>query len=753
MNINNGKTGIIDIPGALHSTGGDGDNQIGGVVAYTGDIYDANLNRNQADINENMLVLDENHNLLIGKDYIDVEGSNNVLYAAGYIEFHLSGSNSQYELKLYDENWFKNMHYQLVKFLKGSKIFNGSTVVATITDATYNSSNQKITITTDVDLGELNGEKFNMRNQNIEDQCFCLGGFLNKGYGSTLIGLDNYNTGTYNLSIGDNNTNNGQFTSLIGQSNAIKSDTEECHILGQVNVVNGASALHNVGSYNTSTGDYLYSFCLGSNNKFTRGSSITGNDWIKQAGIGKNLNISQNEFIIGQYNKDYDIADSSKRNFFVVGNGTANNARANSLEQKANGDLYIKGIGNFDGTNSNVDTTKSLQSKINDLQTQIDNVDTSDFYTKSEIDAQNVVTSTALNDLNDSISSKLALDNNNNLIVNPKSEVESTAKNSLIGGIATVGKGEYSIAFAGNAQSVYISGNASDGYQLQVNVTNSFNPTNQIRLLFESIYKDTYLLNADTYTKVAKITTVTPNTDDQKISITLDTDLGTLTNALYRLENVSKNKSFNFGVFGNTGDWSSIIGYGSYNTGSYSNLIGSNNHNSKTYSTLIGTQNVNTGNYSTLIGFNNKATAGNYPFAIGRKNVINANGYTFGFDNFINTNGTSTAFLFGQKLVCENNRGGFYIGQFNKEYISNDAAIANWFAIGCGDPKSSRQNAIEVKQNADTYIYGVGGFTGANSDSASVKPINTVITELQNTITSLQSRITALENQLNGGNA
>lgn len=222
---------------------------------------------------------------------------------------------------------------------------------------------------------------------------------------------------------------------------------------------------------------------------------------------------------------------------------------------------------------------------------------------------------------------------------------------------------------------------------------------------------------------------------------------------MYRLENISKNKSFNFGVFGNTGDWSSILGYGSYNTGNYSNIIGSNNYNSKTYSTLIGTQNANTGNYSILIGYNNKATAGNYPcaigventlnaygYAIGRKNVINGNGYSFGFDNLINTNGTSTVFLFGQKLICENNKGGFFIGQYNKEYISNDASIANWFAIGCGDPNSPRQNAIEVKQNADTYIYGVGGFTGTNSDSASVKPINTVISELQakSTVTDVQ---------------
>lgn len=196
-------------------------------------------------------------------------------------------------------------------------------------------------------------------------------------------------------------------------------------------------------------------------------------------------------------------------------------------------------------------------------------------------------------------------------------------------------------------------------------------------------------------------------------------------------------------------------------------MIGTNNYNSKTYSTLIGTQNANTGNYSTLIGYNNKATGGDYPFAIGIQNTINNNGYIvgkknvigsnntlgyiFGYDNYCNT--TSAAYLFGQKLVCENSKGGFFIGQLNKEYISNNPSIANWFAVGCGDQNSSRQNAIEVKQNLDTYIYGVGGFTGANSDNVSVKPISTVISELQNTITSLQSRITALENQLNGSNA
>lgn len=52
MNINDIKTGVINIPGVLHSTGGDGDGQIGNVVAYAGDIYDCSAGANQASINQ-----------------------------------------------------------------------------------------------------------------------------------------------------------------------------------------------------------------------------------------------------------------------------------------------------------------------------------------------------------------------------------------------------------------------------------------------------------------------------------------------------------------------------------------------------------------------------------------------------------------------------------------------------------------------------------------------------------------------------
>lgn len=50
-NVNNGITGVIDIPGALRSRGAADGDQVGGVVAYAGDIYDTIAGKNQATIN------------------------------------------------------------------------------------------------------------------------------------------------------------------------------------------------------------------------------------------------------------------------------------------------------------------------------------------------------------------------------------------------------------------------------------------------------------------------------------------------------------------------------------------------------------------------------------------------------------------------------------------------------------------------------------------------------------------------------
>ena len=318
------------------------------------------------------LPLDEDKNLLVNEDYITVDGGYNLLYAIDYIGYNLSGSSSQYELELYGGYSNKDFHYQLVKFLEDAEILDedGQTV-AIITDATYDSSTKNITITTSVDLGELHGDVFYSRNLNIADCCICLGGFLNKGYYSNLIGRDNYNTGDDAIAIGNYNTNEGEGCVIVGNSNSIQNEHNgyRCYVFGERNKVNDNSILYVLGQYNESTGDDLQSFGLGDGIKFTRGVNA-GNDNLNQVGIGVGLDISQNEFVLGQFNKDYDIADNSQKNFFTVGNGNES-TKSNSLEQKVNGDLYVLGLGGFNGTNSNVNTTKSLQAKIIELENRI----------------------------------------------------------------------------------------------------------------------------------------------------------------------------------------------------------------------------------------------------------------------------------------------------------------------------------------------------------------------------------------------
>ena len=159
---------------------------------------------------------------------------------------------------------------------------------------------------------------------------------------------------------------------------------------------------------------------------------------------------------------------------------------------------------------------------------------------------------------------------------------------------------------------------------------------------------------------------------------------------------------------------------------------------------MIGTANVNTADYSTLIGYNNKAVTGTYSTVVGTNNTLNKTGYVFGQGNTVGANNkgavilghsntvdtnNGSGFLFGSHLTCTSSRGSYYIGQYNKEYISIYAAIANLFAVSIGD-QNNPTNALEVKGNGDVYIYGAGGFTGANSDSESVKPIHSVLAAL-----------------------
>jgi hypothetical protein len=61
-------------------------------------------------------------------------------------------------------------------------------------------------------------------------------------------------------------------------------------------------------------------------------------------------------------------------------------------------------------------------------------------------------------------------------------------------------------------------------------------------------------------------------------------------------------------------------------------------------------------------------------------------------------------------------------------------------SIGVGSANIYRQNAVEVMQNGDMYVLGVGGYQGTNT-----KVQDTTIKTLQEYIASLEARIAALE--------
>lgn len=129
------------------------------------------------------------------------------------------------------------------------------------------------------------------------------------------------------------------------------------------------------------------------------------------------------------------------------------------------------------------------------------------------------------------------------------------------------------------------------------------------------------------------------------------------------------------------------------------------------YSHHEGGYNIVNGAYSHAEGANNE-TNGTAVHVEGRYNIANG--------NFAHAEGRNTQTF---------NEAEHASGKYNKSTESSDKSKATHFSIGIGT-SDIRKNAVEVKQNGDVYITGIGGFTGANSDSS--KSVQEVINELVN---------------------
>ena len=190
----------------------------------------------------------------------------------------------------------------------------------------------------------------------------------NSQTGSNLFGVQNTNTGQYSNVIGLQNTNSGQYANIIGRNN--KNNCASTSIIGIANEIKETNYPSAIIGYNNSGETQTQQFTLGYDNHGTRGQYAPNSGASCTWMVGHNLVTSRGGIAMGRYNKDYDVQDTNKQNFFVIGQGDSSQC-LNSVELKANGDLYVVGVGGFNGVNSETATVKTNQAKITELENRI----------------------------------------------------------------------------------------------------------------------------------------------------------------------------------------------------------------------------------------------------------------------------------------------------------------------------------------------------------------------------------------------
>lgn len=118
----------------------------------------------------------------------------------------------------------------------------------------------------------------------------------------------------------------------------------------------------------------------------TRGIAAGSSSWAVNRGgfakgafsfVGGNYNYALNtcEVAFGNFNKSVQSSNTAVATIATIGIGADKDNRKNATEIKQNGDVYIIGIGGYDGTNSGVEGIKAVQGVVEDVNTQIKTVD------------------------------------------------------------------------------------------------------------------------------------------------------------------------------------------------------------------------------------------------------------------------------------------------------------------------------------------------------------------------------------------
>ena len=464
---------------------------------------------------------------------------------------------------------------------------------------------------------------------------------------------------------------------------------------------NGTSSIA-LGTSTTTTG--LSAAAIGANSTAAGSYSVA---------LGHGLGaVNTDETALGKFNNYIDTGTTAEKTFFTVGNGTSNNTKSNVLEIKQNDDIYVSGIGGFNGTNaSSADTLQDVISGKQDTLVAGANITISG----------NVISATGGS--GGSYSAGQGIDITNNTI-----SVDNT--------IATVSDLQGYLPLVGGQ----LKANPSDAETLldvaapdSTSAISMSADTIDSKLAISADKANAGISDGDTFR------TVLSNTGEIQVAAKTvnpqdPTDIGETT---YTLVLPQKNDTI--------ATLSDIQGGGSsYTAGAGINIDANNEISSKTFINGTGNNSIKAVNASTASGANSVAigdhasstssgcitlgdwttASGNSSVAIGRNaNVNGQNSASLG--HYSSASGISAVAIghYAQTLHSDE----IALGMANKSTGTGTSDQTTHFTVGNGTGINARSNAIELKDNSDLYIYGIGGFDGTNAGTSGVQTLQTVI--------------------------
>lgn len=688
---------------------------------------------------------------------VNLTGDRAFGFGVGIMTIYLTGSDRVYQAQL-ASGTSMSTHNLIAKAFSqthiGGYILSGTEYSRTskILEIQYQGDNLPVIVTLETDLGELSKAKYNVENVYCSRSFnFGIGG--NSGQGALNLGMYCFNVSNYSNTIGYKNINTGDTNNYLfggvnkvlgGQGNVLvgyentSSNSTFTTIAGARNENYSDLASGILGFDNHVTTDRAQAFIMGYTNSVTnpRVSDTYKNAVIAYI-LGDNISISRSGVCLGRYNYNYNAENYLDDVFFTLGVGDSESERNNAIEYKYNGGLYINGIGGFEGTNSTDENVKSLQEVLAEKGGTITVTgaigEGGSFITKTTDTNGNVILDTSIIDIQlqsiignytDGNPTGLILfgstggkiDYDKSLEINPSNYVTKTSDNrvtlgntlnangkeSLLMGVGVNGTGDRVIGFSTAMTTAYLTGSGGT-YQMMQGSKTSFTNINRFGEIIAQLHKNSYLISATDFTRVAKITDITFNGANTPMTIVLDKDLGTLNLATYALENIGGTKSLSFGVFANGGQNSVAFGYLNFNTANYSGINGYANTNTGTYSQVFGALNHNKAQYGYVLGYNSN-NEGQYASVIGNDNKNTATNSIIVGGNSLNTSDNSTV------LGLNNSNSGEYatiIGAGNTNITQKS------ILVGIGNKNQNQNYASTVlgwdnniEDGAQAFIFG-----------------------------------------------